>query len=122
MVERANCTIMNMLSAYVSDHQRDWDEYVSLVMMAYRYSVHESTGTTPVLMTFGREITLPIDIVFGDPKKKPSESQKYKTDYANELKEKPNEIHELSRKKIQLSGENMKRNYDLSQSPKLHYR
>ncbi|KAL3882840.1 hypothetical protein ACJMK2_029333 [Sinanodonta woodiana] len=102
-----------MLSAYVSNHQRDWDEYVPLVMMAYRSSVHERTGTTPVLMTFGREITLPIDIVFDDPEKQSSESQKYKTDYAIELKERLNEIYELSRKKMQLSVENMKMNHDL---------
>ena len=26
MVERANRTIQNMLSAFVADHQKDWDE------------------------------------------------------------------------------------------------
>ena len=35
MVERANRIIMNMLSAYVLDHQRDWDEYIPLAMMAF---------------------------------------------------------------------------------------
>ena len=56
MIERANRTILNMLSAFVSEHQRDWVEYIPLVMMAYRSSVHESTCTTPSMMTFGREI------------------------------------------------------------------
>ena len=56
MIERANRTILNMLSAFVSEHQKDWDEYVPLVMMAYRSSVHESTGTSACKMTFGHEI------------------------------------------------------------------
>jgi hypothetical protein len=39
-------------------------------------SVHESAENIPALMTFRREITLPIDLIFGDPEKKPSEKQK----------------------------------------------
>lgn len=69
MIERANRTILNMLSAFVSGHQRDWVEYIPLVMMAYRSSVHESTCTTPSMMTFGREIRLPIDLIFGHPER-----------------------------------------------------
>ena len=34
-------------------------------MMAYRSSVHEATTFTPYFMMFGREICLPIDIMFG---------------------------------------------------------
>ena len=34
MIERANRIILNMLSAFVSDHQRDWDNHIPLVMMA----------------------------------------------------------------------------------------
>jgi hypothetical protein len=31
-----------MLSAYVSDHQRDWDSHLPYVMMAYRSAKHET--------------------------------------------------------------------------------
>ena len=67
MIERANRTIINMLSAFVSDHQRDWDQYVPLVMMAYRSSVHDSINTSASMMMLGREIQLPIDLIFGSP-------------------------------------------------------
>ena len=53
VIERANRTILNMLSAFVSEHQRELDEYVPLVMMVYWSSVHESTGTSASKMTFG---------------------------------------------------------------------
>ena len=62
MIERANRTILNMLSAFVSEHQRDWDESVPLVKMAYRSMVHESTGTSPSTKTFRYETRLPIDL------------------------------------------------------------
>ena len=67
MIERANRTIINMLSAFVSDHQRDWDQYVPLVMMAYRSLVHDSINTSASMMMLGREIQLPIDLIFGSP-------------------------------------------------------
>lgn len=36
-------------------------------MMAYRSSVHESTGVSPAEMVFGRPINLPIDLILGTP-------------------------------------------------------
>ena len=65
MVEHFNRTLEAMLSKYVSDNQRDWDGHLPLVVMAYRSSVHEATTFTPYFMMFGREICLPIDIMFG---------------------------------------------------------
>jgi hypothetical protein len=67
MVERANRTIQNMLSAFVAEHQKDWDEYLPLLMMAFRSAVHASTGYPTCKMIFGREINLPLDLVIGRP-------------------------------------------------------
>ncbi|VDI57528.1 Hypothetical predicted protein [Mytilus galloprovincialis] len=53
MVEKSNSTIETMLSAFVSKHQRDWDEYIYLLMLAYRSIEHESLGTSPCSMLFG---------------------------------------------------------------------
>ena len=36
MVEKSNSTIETMPSAFVSKHQRDWDDYIYLLMLAYR--------------------------------------------------------------------------------------
>ena len=67
MVERGNRTISHMLSAFVSDNQRDWDERINLLMLAYRSSVHETTNVTPNEMMFGRQVTLPIELIYGKP-------------------------------------------------------
>ena len=42
-VKRMNHTLQDMLAKYVADHQHNWDEHLSLVMMAYRSSVPAST-------------------------------------------------------------------------------
>ena len=37
-------------------------------MMAYRSSVHESTGYTPQFLGFGQESSLPLDCLYPNPK------------------------------------------------------
>ena len=56
-----------MLSKVVSDHQRDWDEHLQKVLFAYRTAIHESTGYSPFLATFGRYPNPPVDVVLGRP-------------------------------------------------------
>ena len=46
-------------------------------MMAYRSSVHETTKFTPFQMMFGRQVRLPIDIMFGTPEPTPSCPNQY---------------------------------------------
>ena len=43
MVERFNRSLLQLLQTYV-DKQDDWECYLPLVLYAYRYSVHSSTG------------------------------------------------------------------------------
>ena len=46
-------------------NHRDWDEKLPSVAFAYRTSVHESTGFTPFYLMYGREASLPADLVYG---------------------------------------------------------
>ena len=112
MIGWANRTIINMLSAFVSDHQRDWDQYVPLVMMAYRSSVHDSINTSASMMMLGREIQLPIDLIFGSPDSERNEYV-YGSLYAKELQERLIEVHEFARKRMKIASDAMKRKYDL---------
>ncbi|KAJ8956157.1 hypothetical protein NQ318_020708, partial [Aromia moschata] len=52
-------------SCRLSDHQRDWDQFLHLFLLAYRSSVHETTGQTPASIVMGRELRLPCDLKFG---------------------------------------------------------
>jgi len=67
MVERFNRTLCAMLSAFVNENHRDWDDQLPFVMMAYRSSEHETTGVTPNLMMLGPETTIPLDLAYDMP-------------------------------------------------------
>ena len=43
MIKRACRSMQAMLSADVTQNQKDWDRYVPLLMMAYQSSVHDNT-------------------------------------------------------------------------------
>ena len=63
-VERFNRTLKVMLSSYTSENQKDWDQHVPTVMMAYRASPQESTGLSPNMLMFGREVETFLSICF----------------------------------------------------------
>ena len=110
LVERFNLTLENMLSKYIASDQRDWDSHLPMLMLAYRSSIHESTGQTPAAMMFGREVTLPIDLLLGpfmDQKQKSSQ-----VPYIQNLREKLEVIHEVARENLEKSSERQKRVYD----------
>eukprot|EP00731_Ephydatia_muelleri_P025679 Em0017g762a len=67
MIERFNRTLISMLKRATIDAERDWDLKLPCLMMAYSTSIHETTKATPFSVMFGREVQLPIDIMFGKP-------------------------------------------------------
>ena len=58
-----------MLAMFAGENRDDWDYLLPAVMMAYRSSVHESTGLSPYRLMFGEECTLPMDV--GLPRREP---------------------------------------------------
>jgi transposase InsO family protein len=68
MVERNNRTILTILSAFVNEHQNDWDEHLPYISMAYRAAEHETTEITPNYMMLGREVTTRLDIQYCMPR------------------------------------------------------
>lgn len=64
LVERLNRTLTTMLSKFVNPNQLDWDLVLPYVMMAYRRSVQSSTKFTPYEAMFGRQIVLPVDLLW----------------------------------------------------------
>ncbi len=109
MVERLNRTIGKFLSKAVSDHQKDWDEYIHLFLLAYRSAIHETTGQTPASVIFGRELRLPCDLQYGA---KPGEDL-VGEDYVTDLRRKMNAIHDRVRTNIQVASDKMKERYDV---------
>jgi len=109
LVERYNRTLLNMLSHYVNDRHNDWDDALQPVMLAYRTSVHESTGFTPHFLWTGREVNLPIDIMFGSLQDTPRGDV---GKFAWDLKQKLHSGYELARSFLSKSQERQKEVYD----------
>ncbi len=63
-VERANRTVVSMLKKYVATNQKDWDVKLPLVLMAARATPHQSTGIPPFTMMTGRNMTLPLHLLY----------------------------------------------------------
>ena len=47
LVERFNSTLCESLSVYVSKNQKNWEEFIPLVLFVHRTSVLETTGYSP---------------------------------------------------------------------------
>ncbi|KAG5886535.1 hypothetical protein JTB14_002032 [Gonioctena quinquepunctata] len=56
--ERVNRVIKTMLSMYVSENHRIWDEHIHEIACAIRTSRHETTKLTPYFVNFGRNMAL----------------------------------------------------------------
>ncbi|POS82770.1 hypothetical protein EPUL_005785, partial [Erysiphe pulchra] len=109
MVERMNRTMGKYLAKVVSEHQRDWDQYLHLFLLAYRSSINETTGQTPANVIFGREVRLPCDLQFGI---RPNEDIAGE-DYVATLRRRMDDIHERVRTNINAASDRMKERYDV---------
>ena len=67
MVERFNSTIKQMLKTAVGTDEDRWDDYLPFLTLAYNSTEQASTGCTPNMLSLGRELTMPVDVMFGSP-------------------------------------------------------
>ena len=105
-VERTNRTVYNILSKYVSENQRDWDQNLDFIVMAYNSTVHESTGMSPYRLVYGEKMTMPIDII---TEPSPDEEVLTAPEYVNQLQSKLRESHRLARETTKKAAERQKK-------------
>ena len=67
VIERMSKTLKNMLAICINEEQSSWSQQLPYAMMAYRSSVHESTGYTPQFLIFGQKLSLPLDCMYPNP-------------------------------------------------------
>jgi hypothetical protein len=101
--ERFNRTLLAALSK-MSPQQEDWDLLVPLVCLYYRATVHAATGVTPALLMLGRELRLPVDLVF--PPMERTVPDNY-PDYVAEIERRVHIASEYARQHLRLSWEAM---------------
>jgi len=75
-------------------------------MAAYRASRHESTGFTPNALNLGRQVRVPVDLVFGTPETPLRASYQ---SYVDELHDKMSYAYATVRKQLHVVAEREKR-------------
>ncbi|XP_028299789.1 uncharacterized protein LOC114461699 [Gouania willdenowi] len=109
-VERFNATLQKALATMSERCHWDWDLMIPYSLMAYRATKHSSTGLTPNMMLFGREITEPVDLVVGLP---PGENDiNTIPEYVMQLRQQLELAHQLAREALGKSSERAKKQYD----------
>lgn len=111
-VERLNRTLLKMLSNYCETNQHSWEEYLPQVLLAYRSSIHSTTGFTPNFLTFGRDVTLPLKAVIA----RPDEEEKSYEDvheFVKDLHQKMKYAHDVARTNLKRNTQYQKRHYDV---------
>ncbi|KAL5469186.1 hypothetical protein EMCRGX_G030404 [Ephydatia muelleri] len=107
VVERFNRTLLDMLSTTVGDHPSDWDQSIRKLCMAYNSSVHSATGFTPFPLMFGRQVRLPVDLMYGTS----SPDSQSIPEYVKSLQHTLQEAHQLVREKCQTEHSRQKMLY-----------
>ena len=111
LVERLHRTLGQQLAILTSEHQRDWDEHLPLVLMACRSAVQESTTCSPALLMLGRELRTPAELAFGRPPDAPVVPPG--PEYARRLQDRLESAHAFARVHQESAGARQKRNYDV---------
>ena len=109
-VERQNQTLQNIITAFVSQHSIDWDEWLDQAVFAYNTSAHESTGISPYELVFGRPARMPIEVELGVPLQNPSSQ----ADYAQSLRKAIQLSNQLAQRKLVDSRDRQSSQYNKS--------
>ena len=110
LVERFNSTLCQSLSMYVAKDQKDWVEYIPLILFAHRTSICEEIGDSPFYVLYGQEPRLPVDV-----KLLPKESEDLSSsvfEHRKSVVEKVELAQNIAKENIQRSQQRMKEYYD----------
>ena len=102
---------------YVAENQKDWDDFIPLILFAHRTSISEGIGDSPFYCFYGCEPRFPVDV-----KSLPPASDDLSTsvlDHRKRVVEKVELAQNLARENIQLSHQKMKEYYDRNASQSL---
>ncbi len=70
LCERVNQTIKNIIKCTVRDERNTWEKSLDLMMMAYRATPQTSTGFSPNMLVTGKQTNMPVDLIYGTPKRR----------------------------------------------------
>ena len=96
-----NIKTLSRMIAISADDQDNWDEYLPFLAMAYRGTPHETSGFSPNFMMFGREVSVPVDVMLPPC----TDDEVNPDDYVTKLKSKLMYAYTLARKNLKKGAE-----------------
>jgi len=109
ITERVNRNIVAILRAYTERRHTKWDENLPEVAMALRTAVSDTTGFSPSMLNFGREISTPFDIALEEPGDDAFETW---IDHKNALIDRLSSVYALARANMEKAQISQARNYN----------
>ena len=109
MVERFNRTLVQEIAKRCRHGQNDWDLYIPSILLSYRSAVHEATGYTPAQLMMGRDLRLPMDLLFERP---PDAQPACTTEYVKTQRDRMSHVRAEAAANLKISGETMKLRVD----------
>ena len=107
-VERMNRTLKGILTAYVNKDHNDCDDHLPLALLAYRNSVHSSSGVSPFKAIYGREATTPLVLMNTETEVK----EQFISNYCDELEKTLKDVHRSIKTNIDVAQSKQKKGYD----------
>ena len=107
--ERFNRTLLGMLRTLEESQKSRWKEHLNKVVHAYNSTVNEATGFSPFFLLFGREPTLPVDLMFP---RKGEERNQLQTGYAEKWREVMQEAYAIAMQNMKKSARRGQKNYN----------
>ena len=109
MVERFNRTLKSMLRKHAARFGKQWDQYLSYILWAYRNTPHESTGEKPSFLLFGWDLRSPTEAAFMQPTDPVSSNVE---DYREKVILALSSAHQLAVQSVQKAQKHYKKLYD----------
>ncbi|CAF0771944.1 unnamed protein product, partial [Didymodactylos carnosus] len=112
--ERVNRTLKPMLAIFAEHDIESWDIRLPQLALAIRAAIHESTGQSPAFLMYGRELKLPLDLMYGpevDVLDELKSSEEVRA-YTERLKAILVSAHQSARETLEIAQQGQKLLYD----------
>ena len=98
-VERVHRDLGRAIRAMVQQRPNQWEEVLPHVLFVLRTTPCRSTGFAPYKLLFGRDATVPLDLIFGPPPHTDTEHQS-DLEYVNTLRHRIESAHAWARRNM----------------------